>query len=53
MSQSSPARRTWSVSRTKCANWMPDGYPIAIEAEGGGRGRGMKIVRSEAEVAEA
>ncbi|KAA9404886.1 acetyl-CoA carboxylase biotin carboxylase subunit [Haloarcula hispanica] len=29
------------------------GYPIAIKAEGGGGGRGMKIVRSEAEVAEA
>lgn len=29
------------------------GYPIAIKAEGGGGGRGMKIVRSEAEVADA
>ncbi|AFO57131.1 acetyl-CoA carboxylase biotin carboxylase subunit [Natrinema sp. J7-2] len=29
------------------------GYPIAIKAEGGGGGRGMKIVRSEAEVDEA
>ncbi|MGB9951270.1 acetyl/propionyl/methylcrotonyl-CoA carboxylase subunit alpha [Haloarcula marismortui] len=29
------------------------GYPIAIKAEGGGGGRGMKIVRCEAEVAEA
>ena len=29
------------------------GYPIAIKAEGGGGGRGMKIVRGEAEVAEA
>jgi acetyl-CoA/propionyl-CoA carboxylase biotin carboxyl carrier protein len=26
------------------------GYPIAIKAEGGGGGRGMKIVRSESEV---
>ncbi|AGB32720.1 Carbamoyl-phosphate synthase L chain ATP-binding protein [Natrinema pellirubrum DSM 15624] len=29
------------------------GYPIAIKAEGGGGGRGMKIVRSEAEVDDA
>ncbi|WP_226042685.1 acetyl-CoA carboxylase biotin carboxylase subunit [Natrinema sp. DC36] len=29
------------------------GYPIAIKAEGGGGGRGMKIVRSEAEVEDA
>lgn len=29
------------------------GYPIAIKAEGGGGGRGMKIVRSEDEVADA
>jgi acetyl-CoA/propionyl-CoA carboxylase biotin carboxyl carrier protein len=29
------------------------GYPIAIKAEGGGGGRGMKIVRDEAEVEEA
>jgi acetyl-CoA/propionyl-CoA carboxylase biotin carboxyl carrier protein len=29
------------------------GYPIAIKAEGGGGGRGMKIVRDEAEVADA
>ncbi|WP_049923529.1 acetyl/propionyl/methylcrotonyl-CoA carboxylase subunit alpha [Halopiger djelfimassiliensis] len=29
------------------------GYPIAIKAEGGGGGRGMKIVRSEDEVEDA
>ncbi|WP_254532669.1 acetyl-CoA carboxylase biotin carboxylase subunit [Natrinema gelatinilyticum] len=29
------------------------GYPVAIKAEGGGGGRGMKIVRSEAEVDDA
>jgi acetyl-CoA/propionyl-CoA carboxylase biotin carboxyl carrier protein len=29
------------------------GYPIAIKAEGGGGGRGMKIVRSAEEVADA
>jgi acetyl-CoA/propionyl-CoA carboxylase biotin carboxyl carrier protein len=29
------------------------GYPIAIKAEGGGGGRGMKIVHSESEVEEA